>query len=1129
MDTTQMALCTRCLEQNPSAQRHCGGCGAPLESVGMKAADEIRTATVVFADVADFTRLSSELSLEKIKLLMDTIFSRLYEVVLAHGGVVDKYIGDCLMALFGVPRSRGDDAARGVRAALAMQRALEDMRSTLEQRGLPDVHMRVGLESGSVIAGPVGAGPQRRYTVMGSTVNLAAHLQQEAPVDAVVIGPGCQRRIRGVFQLDPYATREGAAFIVACEHTGEGLSPPRELLGSGSRLVGRDAQLAWLSQQLAAVIEQRRAQLTNLVGPAGIGKTGLLVEYLARVDEQREADRDASVTRVVARGHALSRATPFAVFADGLKRQIGLYDLTDRDRVTRRLKRFLQTIASFGGGPQDERRDLETLWMLLDPPTQTFGAAARIKQVSDFVCRVFEVVCSRRPTMLVIEEADDADPATVQCLAQLLQRLERLPFWVVAAGRASLASRLASFGNGFGEDDAFPATNSSACPAFTVNELTLTGLDSEAVGRLLEQTLGQRVSKELAAWITSGAEGNPRRVEEIVRSLRDSGALSRRISGWELARPSEEVRAIGQVAAMDVARRRLSLLSHDQQLLLSRAALIGPTIWRGALEVLLPQLERFDSELALAVERELLAVVLQSRLSGERELVFLSDALQRVAYDSLSTAERPALHCQVAQWLQSKTQLAAKPSTEHVALLVLAAEHYEKAGSLPQAAATFGQAGDLAYRVGSLELANTQYERASALVAEPPLLFEHLARQERVLNALGRFADQRQVAKHMIDVAEQLQDRARLVEALLRVGRSHLNVGEHEMAKSRFKHALSVAEERDDRVDQARALRWMAMIDFNRSAHRAALPTFERALCLASDAGDEALAAELAYELAVTVGTVGDYSRALDVSMRALEMFEQQQNRYQIAFCLGNIGCFHTYLGELEAAGAAFERASALAAKIGAPLAEASALANLANARRLDGAANHAVDIATRAVEQARGLGDPRLLADALVYLALAMLAADGDPIAACEVAQQSLSCSRSAELPGAEAAGCLALARAHTARDQLGQALELASAALRILTRLGSIEGLEHQIQLTWIELMMVLGKEELSTGEAVETVLGQACEQVRTKAGWIGDLQRRERFLAIPHHARLLALCAERQNANDCDAPAISGGDSV
>lgn len=330
------------------------------------------------------------------------------------------------------------------------------------------------------------------------------------------------------------------------------------------------------------------------------------------------------------------------------------------------------------------------------------------------------------------------------------------------------------------------------------------------------------------------------------------------------------------------------------------------------------------------------------------------------------------------------------------------------------------------------------------------------------------------------------------MEALLRLGRAQLNVGDLKQAERSFREAYQRAVELSDMDGLARCLRWLAMYHFNRSEHAQARSYFEQALELAEHRQLEGLAAELAYELAVTVGTIGDYPRALEVSQRALEMFRRQANRYQESFCLGNIGCFHTYLGEYAEAVSALEQAAELGRAMGIPLAEASAKANLGNAYRLLRRPDEALALEDDARRVAQEIGDPRLEADALVYGALAALTA-GRTALAEELSREAAEHARNGAMLGTEATALMVLARAAQERGELPLALTSAEQSVALLERAGAVEGFEQEILRVHAELCSLAQRPE----EAARS-LSRAREDLERKVAFIAAPERRRRFLA-------------------------------
>ncbi len=1097
---TPTTICKRCLDVALAPdQRFCAGCGAELPREAAPT-DAIRIATVLFADVAEFTQLSARLSLEQLKTLMDTVFERLYRVVLEHGGVVDKYIGDCVMALFGVPDAGVDDAARGVHAALAMQGALNELGPALEAEGLPAVRMRIGVDSGAVITGAVGAGPQRRYTVMGPPVNRAAHLQQEAPVGSVFVGDGCQRRVRGQFRLEPRQGGSGLAYLVRGERFGGRWLQPRELLGGGNELVGRSQQLARMRDALTEVIAEERAQMLLFIGGPGVGKSRLAFEFLATLEEE-----ERSVWRLVGRGQDLGRGVPFAVVADALQRLLHLEHVDDASERDARLAGMLEAIGFAPAG-----RDLETLQTIFDPPRSPAGATVSIQifaqRVMELVARLLDKIAEERPVVLVLDDLQLCDGATAQLLGYALRRLAGRPLLLIGLARPEVL-------------DEHP----QLVHAERVRRVDLDSLDQRTAAKLVRRTLGEDASTALTELVVERAKGNPQQIEELLRSFESSGVLQRSVTGWRVSEAPD-------LPAGDesVARLRVEALPAEPRAVLRRAAVIGRIFWRGALVALGCGEDVLDEALAELIRRELLVAREPSQLRGELEFSFSSEALVKAAYADGEDPERgdeaddersPRLsrvrdHAAAAVWLCERPDPSA-------ALWAEAGRQQLLARDPTLAVELFGRAGDTAFQATAYVDAVDHYGRAIALAegGDRERLFELLARRERVLNALGRWREQREDAEALLALAEQSQRRDWTIEALLRLGRTSLNAGDHEAALATFERAHALCDEEREPEPTARALRWRALVHFNRSEHRQALPLFEQALHLAEARKLVELAAELAYEMGVTVGTVGDYTRAVQVSERALEMFRQQRNAYQEAFCLGNLGCFHCYLGDYARAVEALEQAVARGVELGAPLAEGFARANLGYARLAQGRKDEALELEVAAREAGEAIGDPRLVADACVYEALASLAGGEGRIdlpRARARARQALALAEEAGMPGSEAMALAALADAQRIGGDLTAARRASKQALTLLEGVGSIEGFETTIQ-------VVHGRVCLACGDAAaaKAVLQRARRELLVKAEWIEDEGARRRFLEhVATNAQLLELAAGFDETNEIGA---------
>jgi class 3 adenylate cyclase/tetratricopeptide (TPR) repeat protein len=1054
--------CPTCGVEVPADKRFCADCGTRLPQGGSQPADptteEIRTVTVLFADVAGSTAMSAQLGPEAVKAVMDRVFERLHEVILSHGGTVDKYIGDCVMALFGAPLAFGDDPARAVRAALAIQRALVELRVELEAQKLPGVQMRIGINTGAVIAGRMGAGADRRYTVLGHPVNVAAHLQQVAPVGGVLVGTETWRRVRGLFYVREHLTPHGQAFQVIAERSGGLWLRPREILGREIDSVGRALELETLVRMVRECRTAREAHLVLVAGEPGIGKSRLLFDLLARLDQD-----EPEVERIVGFAHPLSSGVPFSVTAEAIRRVLRIAPDDPPLAVATKIRSLL---VSSGRASVDADHVVLQRILGLDQGEELApeGPSLVLRRVLDLLSDVVDWFTDQRPVLLVIEDLHWCDASSLTLLDHLHRRLAHKPLLLLGLTRPEFLKEHPEMMEG-------PRRR----------RIDLGPLDRAALSQLLDSAVGSDTGQKLLEFVSGRTLGNPYYVEEILRTLEERRVLVRRIGGWDLMDTPSQLEIPPGVEALTQAR--IDNLTRSQRRLLCAGAVAGGTFWDGLLKVLCEGFSPID--LSVLVRRELVVPRQESSFRDQVEYTIVHDLTREVAYRMLPEQQRVKLHRRVAAWIID--QGATSPED-----LALVGRHLDLGGQPEEAAVHLARAGDVAFAAAAYPLAARHYTRAIELTTRPRRLFDLFARRERVLNTLGRWAEQRRDAESMLALAVELGNKEYRVEALLRMGRARLNVGELDEARAAFEEAHGLAVDQGDADAEARSLRWLGMVHFNRAEHLRARALFEEALQVAEKNELETLAAELAYELGVTEGTIGDYSRALDVSYRALEMFRRQGNRYQEAFCLGNSGCFHVYLGEYAEARQVLEEAVALGHAMGLPLAEASAKANLGNALRLLKRPEEALQLEEEAHQVAEEIGDPRLAADALVYGALAALDA-GQVERAEAMARRAVDVAQQGDISGTEAMSLMALSRVTAASGRLGEALTAAEGAVAILDRIGSVEGFEHEILLLHADLC-----QRLDRPVEAEQSLRRARQEIGRKASYIRSSERRRRFLS-------------------------------
>ncbi|MCK5796629.1 MAG: tetratricopeptide repeat protein, partial [Deltaproteobacteria bacterium] len=775
---------------------------------------------------------------------------------------------------------------------------------------------------------------------------------------------------------------------------------------------------------------------------------------------------------------------------DILRRQLHLdVEMSSVDRDAR----LLQLLASLDGASQD--RDLETLHRLLDPSLTSRGQAVSeahlfARRAMSLIARLVDVLARERPTVIVVDDLHLCDGPSLELFGYLTRRLRAHPVLLLGVTRSELLSE-----------------HPELLYAEGLERINVEALGRHAVAELVAGTLGKEASAALTDVIVERAAGNPRCVEEILRSFEDSGVAERRVAGWRICR--EPALPPGKKS---VAQARVDPLSEALRSVLAHAAVIGDVFWLGAVEALAPPVEDLEGILDELQNRDLIIARVESPLRGERAFTFSSAALVEVAYArNRGAVDLAALHGRVAAWLSGRSELSADVWAE-------AGRHAALAGDSERAFEFLREAGDAAREALAYPYAATYYARAQDLAAETQddsarsaRVFEILVRRDAILDRLGRASEQQEVAAEMLTLARREKRTDWEREALIHGGRAWLNLGDHTRALSIFREAHAFCDPLADPGPCAQALRWQALAHFRGGAYRSALPLFDEARHLADRAGLDDLSAALAYEMGVAVGAVGDYAQAVDVSRQALGMFRAQKNAHQESFCLGNLGCFYGYLGDYEVAIEVLGEAVSLAQKLGAPEAEASARANLGRVCFALGQIDEAErqEVAARVLAEA--LGDARLMIDANVYEALVLarrgLTARDALVGAHERAARALALAEEGKMSAAVAMAQAVLAHVHHLRGDMVEAGRASEDALAALQEAGSVEGFEMWIRINHVQISLARGDEETA-----RRGLARGRRVLLLQAARIPDETQRARFLErVEENATILSLARE------------------
>jgi class 3 adenylate cyclase/tetratricopeptide (TPR) repeat protein len=650
-----MQTCPACGQENPAGFKFCGACGAALDAAPVAAREERKVISVLFADLVGFTSRAEKLDPEDVRALLSPYYARLRHELERHGGTVEKFIGDAVVALFGAPVAHEDDPERGVRAALAIRGAVAELN---EADPTLELEVRIAVNTGEALIA-LGARPELgEGMASGDVVNTAARLQTAAPVNGILVGEATYRATTSAIE---YATAEAVSAKGKSEPV-----PAWEALRARARfgldveqrpktpLVGRERELGVLSHALGRAREETSPQLVTLVGVPGIGKSRLLAELFQVVDR----DPDLILWR---QGRSLpyGEALSYWALAEIVKSQLGVLENDSVDVADAKLRAGVAAAIDSAEAEWTERH----LRPLLGLGAQPAEAGDRRAEAFAAWRRFLEAIAERQPIVLVFEDLHWADDGLLDFIDYLADWASGVALLIVCTARPELLAKRPEWGGGK------RSATTVTVPALRSEET------AQLLATLLEQTL---LPAEIQAAVLRRTEGNPLFAEEYVRMLQDRGFLVRGRHGWALE-DHDKLPLPETVQGMIAAR--LDSLSAEEKELVQSAAVIGKVFWTGAVAALGGAEKPYLLEERLhALERkEFLRRERRSAVAAETQYAFLHLLLRDVAYGQIPRAERAAKHVCAAEWMES---LAADRSEDRAEML---AHHYIEALDLLRA------------------------------------------------------------------------------------------------------------------------------------------------------------------------------------------------------------------------------------------------------------------------------------------------------------------------------------------------------------------------------------------------------------------------------------------------------------
>ena len=886
-------ICPTCRAENELGSRFCSACGAPLPLRALGSGEVRKVVTVLFSDVSGSTALGHELDPESLRRLMSRYFERMESVLRRHGGTVEKFIGDAVVAIFGIPVSHEDDALRAVRAAMEMRAALQDLNEEFRRLWGVALVTRTGLNTGEVIAGDLGHG---QSFVVGDAVNVASRLEQVAPPGEILIGEPTYRLVRDAVVVEPgepltLKGKPGAVFAHRLLEIIPGAAAgwSRRL---DSPLVGREEELKRLTDAFGDARDAQDCYAVTIIGSTGVGKTRLTEEFLARLEGQARVVRG----RCLPYGEGITFWPIVEVLHDAA-------NITERDTPTEAREKL--------SGVLTEIDDVGLVTERLAALLGLAESAPGIQQTFWALRKLLENLADRHPLVVVFDDIQWGEPTFLDLVEYLVDWTRMHPILLLCLARPEI-------------QDTRPGWMTGKPNAMVLPLQPLTNVETEdLITNLLDET---HLAEDARTRIARMAEGNPLFVEETLRMLVDDELLRLEQGRWVVAQDLSIISIPPTIQALLAAR--LDRLEVEERAVLEQASVVGRMFWWGAVSELSSEdlRPRLSNALQSLTRKELIRPSL-SDFVDEDAFEFTHILVRDAAYLEIPKALRAQLHERLADWIVARSSDWAQENEEivgyhleqayrslmDVGLLTVrieamgrrAAEHLSSAGRRAIARDDLPAGVNLLSRAAMLlpkddrsrwdllpELAFAlrdigDFERLQAVVAETKEAAEatqdhRLLAQASVLdlwirlftNPEGSPEEVRREAPRAISVFEQSGDDRGLAEVWSLVGLLHVTEAHFGLAQEAWEKAATHARAAKERRDELEALSWVLLCMWAGPTH--AGQGLERcAEILERAQGDRKAMASALFMRAVFEAQLGRFEDARELIVQARALLQE--------------------------------------------------------------------------------------------------------------------------------------------------------------------------------------------------------------------------------------------------------------
>ncbi len=850
-----------------------------------------RVVTVLFTDVSGFTSMSEKMDPEEVTEIVNQFFSVLTQPIYKYGGVVDKYIGDAIMALFGAPVAHEDDPFRAISAAWEMQRTAKEFAAKLLARTGIQLRIRVGLNTGLVVAGAVGGAQKQDYTVMGDTVNLAQRMEANASLGGVLVTQETYKLTKDFFdyqEREPVKVKGKEEPVKVYDLIGPNRLKPSGKVSS-NRFVGRAADLNRLSLCLQTASEGH-PQLVNVSGEAGIGKSRLSEEFANRLDGRWGLMKG--------RCPSWAQETSYALISNLLRQWLDIPSELPHENIVRRLQESCALYC-----PEDQDRSVSLLAYLLSidlPHKETSGLSPQQKRSSAYLVLndLFIAVVRKNPLVITLSDLHWIDEASLEWLHTFVERIAEgeLPLVLILKHRPTVDRNLSDWG------DRIDLSRVRLRPFGAEESAALVGNLIDCEPRAWPPPL-----KQLIQQVSARAEGNPLYLTELIHSLIEAHVLVP-----DPSNPKVLPMRAGQTLPSTingVVASRLDMLKPNLRSLLQVASVVGRSFHPQLLAKVYP-ISNLTQVLAELVKFEFI----QPRNGGE--YTFNQGIIQEVAYQSLLLSSRRKLHHLLATSLE---EMLGERSEEQSKLLAhhwsRAEEPYKSCRYLflagERAKGNFSNLEAISCYKQSLDWLNKCGEGEAA--KKLPSRFDIFVSLAEIETTMGTYA---QAQSHLEEALGLSEDPTVKAKVHFLLSQTFERRGDFEAALAQCEAGIPLLAGKGG-LELARLLNEKGWLKYREGDYQGCIQLNQQALSqLVKTDGNREMARAYS-DIGACLYRLNHWNQSLESHRTALRFREEAEDVPGMAISFQNLGMVHYELGEWDQAAENYQKGLAIHQKVG--------------------------------------------------------------------------------------------------------------------------------------------------------------------------------------------------------------------